>query len=198
MWERRFDIIDNNSFLKNNDINIFKNSSFLFEEMLINNEYQSIRNQSNIFKNELRYLNHRECEILTKLRTEYINLGYFKYEFFPRDNPSSCCMECHCKDDLMHFFWDCNINSIDKHRIDHLRNKFIRKLKNIDSHFRFGNNRNMMDLLFPHTWLNKIFDKKLNFKYDMNIVMSKKIKIYKLISKFVLDSNRFKYDQYGI
>ena len=49
-----------------------------FEKAMID-ERNFTRNRNNHMKNELNYLNQKESEIITKLRTEYINLNHYLF-----------------------------------------------------------------------------------------------------------------------
>ena len=66
-----------NDRLNNNNINRYY-GCHNFEKILIDhNNY--VLNKSKDMKKELEHLSQKECEIITKLRTEHINLNHYLY-----------------------------------------------------------------------------------------------------------------------
>ena len=182
----------------NKKTNIYDIGNNLMENMIINtrNSYTEIRKRNNLMKEELKYINPTECEIINKLRTEYINCNNFKKFYFNETNGS--CEKCKIKDSVEHLILDCKINDKMENNMNKIRNKFYKDLRKIHIHFKYPYNFEVMNILFPHIWLpltNKK-DKKYYYKrsYNLNI----RIKIIKRVCKFIKDTKRFDEEKYGI
>ena len=159
-------------------------------------ENNRLRNNSNKLKKELKFLNDYECKIITKLRTEYINLNSFKKHYFKETNGN--CEICNCHDTVEHYLMECLINDKMQNKITEMRNKFWYDMKKIHSFFKFEMNKNIINILFPNSWLFEPLkdDKKYYDKIKKN--QETRIKILKRLCKFVIDCGRFENDEYGI
>ena len=75
----------------------------IFIESMVEFDYTT-KNRSNSMKDELEYLNTRECEIIMKLRTEYINLNHYLHHIHYHADVN--CEHC-VPETVSHFFLDC-------------------------------------------------------------------------------------------
>ena len=114
--------------------------------MLIDKNY-SVRNRSNQMKNELKYLSKTECEIIMKLRTEYINLNNYKY--YINNHKNGMCKHCNVSENVSHYLIDCtgftqyqqgmNKNNTDYNKI---RKNLRKNLRKICKFFKYEKNFN--------------------------------------------------------
>ena len=105
----------------------------IFEKMVINQNNQVNYNQNNDMRKELRFLNQKECEIITKLRTEFINLNHYLFTMgiINRENGYKC-KHCNVPETVDHYLIDCPgvkekmHQGLHKNNVDYniLRNKF--------------------------------------------------------------------------
>ena len=135
-----------------------------------------------------------ECEIINKLRTEYINLNNYKKFYFNESNGT--CNNCKCKESVKHYLLDCEGNNNINYK--YIRFKLWKDLRKLHSKFRYENNRTVENLLFPHIW---ILDPRKDcneywFKLQYNEQL--RVKILKRICLFVLESKRFEKEEYGL
>ena len=173
----------------------FINSEFLFMKAMFD-ENDCVRKVRNIFKAEIMGLNRKECEVINKLQTEYINLNNFKYYFFKET--TSGCYACNCNETVSHLLFDCIIHCNAKKRVLKLRNEFFAKLRKIHMHFKYRQNFNAIDILFPHTWISKPYSKDPDYKSKCKKNAKLRIKIIKCVVKFVIDLGRFNNEEYGM
>ena len=119
-----------------------------------------------------------------------MNLNNYKKRFHDESNGN--CSYCNCKESISHLLFDCNINDKLKDKIMILRNNFYKDLKKITAYFKNAINRTAVNILFPHHWQqDPNIDNvryKIIFKHNLEI----RIKILKLASKFIDNTQRFK------
>ena len=177
----------------------------IFTNSIIDFEYK-IRNKSNIMKKELEYLSKKECEIIMKLRTEYINLNHYLHHI--NYHTDGNCDHCGVPETVSHFLIDCPgfkesaLLSLHKDNTDFTiaRQKMRKRLKKLAIYFKYDKNFNAENLLFPHLWQgNPIKEKnkgenylKLKEKY-----LKKRVLILKTVINFVNSTRRFNND-FGI
>ena len=166
-------------------------------------------------KNELRYLNHHECEIITKLRTERINLN--DYMFFINQNNTNECKYCNKKkkdkkgkiiemkikviEKVSHYLIDCPgikdemILSLSKNAVNYNieRNKLRKKLRKIDIYFKNPRNFTSQNILFPHIWQRRVYYN--NNKIIKHKNLNNRVEILKAVVNFVRATKRFKTDK---
>ena len=189
--------IRNNKFLMNeNGYEQFKGDG-LMGQMKIDNEYK-IKNRNNEMKNELKFLNKNECEIIMKLRTEYINLN--NYRNYIGDHETGNCRHCNVQETVSHYLIDCpgftNRIELDlfinNKNFTILRNKMKKELRKITVFFKQEINFNARNILFPHIWQLKPKRKDENYQQTIEKNLNKRVKILKQIAKFVNETKRFK------
>ena len=175
----------------------------IFEKSII--EKDRINNRTNDMKKELKFLSKQECEIISKLRMEQINLN--DYLHFIDNN---LCDECrHCsgtekkiKETVNHYLIDCPgfkepvIRSLNRNNIDFNveRNKLKKKLKKIDIFFKNPSNFTTINILFPHTWQRRLGNPNKEKDND-NKRVEKRVQILKVVVQFVRATKRFKTDK---
>ena len=181
----------------------------IFDKAILNdNGDKKIMLKSNDMKNELRYLNQNECEIIIKLRTERINLNGYLY--FINKNDTNECKHCSSKENKVietvnHYLMDCSgyksevIRLLYKHNMDFnvVRNKLKNKLRKIDIFFKNPRNFNTINILFPHTWQRRIvsYQRDNYMKTEWRkIRLKKRVAILKAVVEFVRETKRFKTD----
>ena len=76
-WNRRMNNIVHANIDESN--NLFYGSEFIFDRIMF--KEGKLVKRSNLMRNELKYLSQKEGEIINKLRTEQINLNYYKYYY---------------------------------------------------------------------------------------------------------------------
>ena len=175
----------------------------IFEKSIIEAN-NIISNRTNDMKKELKYLSKQDCEIITKLRMEQINLNDYLHFI-----DGKLCNECrHCSklgnnvsETVDHYLMDCPgftdpaIRSLNRNNIDFNveRNKFKKKLRKIDMFFKNPQNFSSVNILFPHTWQRKLGKPDKNDKNDRdNKTVAKRIEILKAVIQFVRVTERFK------
>ena len=184
-----------NNSVKSNMSNRFKGEGLLEKSIIDNNYY--VRNRNNFIKNELKYLKKHECEIIMKLRTEYINLN--NYLFYIGKHNDGTCDGCDTIESVSHFLIDCpgytdeiqmsyNRNN---RNYDGYRKNLRKKLRKIDVFFKQSENFNAVNILFPHTWQLKPRKKDENYNEILEKNTKKRISILKAVVKFTIDTRRF-------
>ena len=159
-------------------------------------------------KNELKFLKPYEASIITKLRTECINLnGYKNFRFSDHNNGKyELCKYCNVPETVKHYLIDCpgqqNKSALEMNswetNFNANRNIFKYKLKKIDSFFKNRANFNVINLLFPHTWQVKPIRKEKNYKIKMENRTKRRVIIIKELIEFIHRTKRFKREKYGI
>ena len=186
--------------------NIYK-GNMIFHRMVIDPN-GNIRYNSNEMKNELRYLKPYEASIITKLRTECINLNDYKYFRFKDENRGelNMCRYCNVPETVEHYLIDCagqtdqmalRYNPMDTN-YNASRNILKARLRRIDSFFRNRSNFNVQNLLFPHTWQVKPSRDDQYYKNKMNRRLNRRIFIFKEIIEYVHRTMRFRRERFGI
>ena len=198
-WRLRMEKI-NTAYLDQNN-NLFYGSDFIFDKIMF--DCGKLRGRTNAMRNEMKYLTQRESEIINKLRTEQINLNYYKYFYHEKRKPlplqrtNGMCDYCNCRDSVKHFILDCNINSTKDARMKYLRNKLFGDLRKVSIFFKNGMNRKIGNILFPHIWQTLPDKKERNWKDKIRLNLTIRVKILRLIAKFVVESERFKNEEFG-
>ena len=104
-----------------------------FMVMYDGNKY-NVRNKNKKMRNQLKYLKQYESEIITKLRSEYINLnGYKNFKF---DETDGNCVYCNVEETVEHFLIECKgsqnefVNYYNELELDYdiIRSKFRNSL----------------------------------------------------------------------
>ena len=188
-------IFNKNNSEKSNMNNRFKGEGLL-EKSIINDNY-SVRNRSNFIKNELKYLKKQECEIIMKLRTEYINLN--NYRLYIGKHNDGTCDGCNAIESVSHFLIECPgftdkiMMSYHKNNrnYDGFRKKLRKNLRKIDVFFKYEENFNAVNLLFPHIWQIKPKKKDINYQEMLERNTRKRVSILKAIVKFTMETRRF-------
>ena len=110
-------------------------------------------------KKELEFLTQRECSFIMKLRSEYVNLNHYLHHI--NYHADGMCDHCNVPETVTHFLMDCygykkSVElSLHKDNVDFTirRCKMRKKLKRIAIFFKYEQNFNVNNILFPHTWL---------------------------------------------
>ena len=128
---------------------------------------QAVKNKSNHMNKELNYLNQKECEIIMKLRTEFINLNHYLHHI--NYHPDGLCDHCGVDETVSHFLIDCigfrdsvclNLHQ-DNTDFTIARKRLRYRLKKIAVFFRNPANFTVKNILFPHFWqLNPMYEKR--------------------------------------
>ena len=201
-WETR-----NNNWKKDSlDENMYKGNMIFHKMMMGHNGY--VRKNTNDMKNELKYLKPYEASIITKLRTECINLnGYKNFRFNDHNNGYyELCKYCKVPETVQHFLIDCGgqqhklaleMNSMETN-YNASRNIFKQRLKKIDSFFKNRANFNVINILFPHTWQIKPQRNDKNYKIKIQNGIKRRICIFKELIEFIHRTKRFKREKFGI
>ena len=166
----------------------------LFHKMMLGHKGY-LNNSTNDMKNELKYLKPYEASIITKLRTECINLNGYKYFRFQDDNNGyyEMCRYCNVPETVEHYLIDCpgqtkqitlKMNTLDTN-YNASRNILKFKLKRIDSFFKNRANFNAINILFPHYWQLKPKRNDENYKIKLENGLKRRIYIFKEIIEFV-------------
>ena len=168
----------------------------LFEKSIINHEYK-VKNKTKLMLNELKYLTQYEVEIITKLRTERINLNdYLKYI---NKHEDGLCRFCNRRETVSHYLIECN-GITDKKLLkesswnvnyNHCRNEMKRRLKRISIFFRNPANFTANNILFPHTWQLPPKRKQKDYKIKLKKNEKRRVDILKTVVRFVIDTKRF-------
>ena len=176
----------------------FKGEGIL-QQTIINDEYY-VKNRNNEMKNELMYLTKKECEVIMKLRTEYINLN--NYRRYIGKHETGLCNHCNVKETVSHFLIDCTgfrddriigLNS-NNQNYEILRNKLFKRLRQVTIFFKYYENINAKNFLFPHTWQLKPYSNNQDYKLIVEKNLKQRIQILKLVAKFVFETKRFNTD----
>ena len=163
----------------------------------------SVTNKSNQMNRELNYLNQNECEIIMKLRTEYINLNHYLHHI--NHHPDGLCDHCNVEETVSHFLIDCIgfhdslCLNLHQDNIDFTiaRKRLRQRLKKIAIFFRNPINFSAKNILFPHLWqLKPIYDKRKKSDYHKKKAdnLIKRVEILKAVINFVRETKRFKND----
>ena len=158
-------------------------------------------NRTNAMRKELEYLNQKECEIIMKLRTEFINLNHYLHHI--NFHPDGLCDHCGVKETVTHYLIDCvgfhkSVElSLHKDNVDFIipRNRMRKRLKRIAIFFRTPANFTTKNILFPHLWQgNPKFDKSNKSQYQEKVKnnLDKRVEILKCVINFVRETKRFK------
>ena len=110
-WE-----IKNKQWKTNNlDENYYKGNMIFYNMLFGHNNI--LRKITNEIKNELKYRKPYEASIITKLRTECINLNGYKYFRFNDHNNGKCelCKYCSTSETVKHYLIDCPGQQINLH-----------------------------------------------------------------------------------
>ena len=178
----------------------------IFTNAIIDFEYQ-VTGKSNILKKELEYLSKKECEIIMKLRTEYINLNHYLHHI--NYHADGNCEHCGVPETVSHFLEDCPgfkgsaLLSLHKDNTDFTiaRDKMRKRLKKLAIYFKYNQNFNAKNLLFPHLWQSDPYKEKNEDKDNYLKIkernLKKRVQILKTVVNFVNDTKRFKND-FGI
>ena len=177
-----------------------------FEKLLIDCN----NNVCNIYKDtkkELEYLSQRECEIITKFRTEHINLNHYLYTM-------GIVNDYNCKwrvkpqiiapETVYHFLLDCGgcqndmLKSLHKNNVpcNIFRNKLKRELKKITPFFKCPSKFAVQNILFHHIRQRRINGTNRNQNWDRDGTYYR-VQILKAVVKFVNNTKRFN-NVYGI
>ena len=192
--------------MNNLDVNYCK-GNMIFYKMLFGHD-NILKTISNEMKDELKFLKPYEASIITKLRTECINLNDYKYFRFDDHNNGKyeMCKYCNVPETVEHYLIDCpgqqkksalEMNSWETN-FDACRNIFKSKLKRIDSFFKNRANFNVVNLLFPHTWQVKPVRKEKDYKIKIENRTKTRVIIIKELIEFIHRTKRFKREKYGI
>ena len=152
-------------------------------------------------KDELKYLTQKECEIITKLRTEYINLNHYLFSIGQIETYK--CKYCKHPETVDHYLLHCpgctkpvdqtlHKNNV---RYDGHRNVLKKELRKITSFFRQAINFTSENMLFPHIWQRKLTGKNNNDKWNRDGIYYR-AQILKSVAKFVFNTRRFN-TEYG-
>ena len=142
-------------------------------------------NLTNIsFKNELKYLNGKQCELIVKLRSEHIRLNNYRFKILNEIKSPIC----HCQKEIEtveHFIESCEI-------FNNQRETLLFNLKQIDPFYQNNNNNNTINILFPHIWQKQPRWNDSNYKQIKKDNLYTRIEILKSICLFVKETKRFK------
>ena len=168
------------------------------------NGTNNIRNKTKILKNENKFLNRYESEIINKLRTEYINLN--EYKSFRFGDTDGNCTYCGVPETVQHYLMDCcgNINSINNNihgnndmNYNICRKTLRKRLRKISCYMKNDVNFTVDNILFPNIWQLDPMKTDPHYKRKKQNNMKRVISILKSVVKYVLETKRFKYEQYG-
>ena len=200
-WNERMDNIVHANIDQSN--NLFYGSEFLFDRIMF--KEGKLMKRSNLMRNELKHLSQKEGEIINKLRTEQINLNYYKYYFHEKrkkreeQRTDGSCIHCNRRENVSHFILECEfqLDVIKSNKIKIARNNLFAELRKHTIFFRNGFNRTIENILFPHYWQLRPDwkDPMRKEKIETNLMI--RVKILKSIVKFVIASERFKDEEFG-
>ena len=186
--------------------NMYK-GNLIFHRMMFGHN-GIIKHSTNDMREELRFMKPYEASIITKLRTECINLNGYKNFRFNDNNFGNyeLCRYCNVPETVKHYLIDCPgqqnktalmLNPMDTN-YNASRNILKYKLKKIDSFFKNRGNFNVNNLLFPHTWQLKPHKDDKNYKLKINNGHKRRVYIFKEIIEFVQQTKRFSREKFGI
>ena len=186
--------------------NIYKGNMIFHRMMVSPQEY--VRKSTNDMKNELKFLQPYEASIITKFRTECINLNGYKYFRFKDINNGHLgnCKCCHVPETVEHYLIDCSgQTNVSAERMNPFdtnynanRNILKSRLKKIDSYFKNQAHFNVISLLFPHSWQQKPLKSDEFYKSKLARALNQRVFIIKEIIEYVHKTKRFKREKYGI
>ena len=149
--------------------------------------------QSNYLIDEYKYLKADEASTINKLRTEHINLNSYKHYYFEKKEvKNKLCQYCISNlniDTVQHYLFECK-------KYEKERRRMHKRLRKINKLFKNRKNLTFKNILFPHTWQNKLDQNDENYKYKKYENINVRIEIFKTVKKFVEDTQRFNGD-YG-
>ena len=163
----------------------------------------NVRSKTKRMRNQLKFLKQYETEIITKLRSEYINLNGFKKFKFNETNGK--CIYCNVEETVEHFLMKChgsqneysnfhNENEID---YDIIRMRFRKELRKISIFFKEEKNFDIINILFPQIWQREPRKTNPDFHEIKEKNLEREIKILKCVVRFVQHTRRFKKERYG-
>ena len=128
----------------------------------------SVENRTNKMRKELEFLNQRECEIIMKLRTEYINLNQYLHHI--NYHPDGKCEHCGVSESVSHFLIDCigfkkekkkeksnksnEINELDKSKKSNELNE-LNKLNGVNKSNDANNDKDKVDYTIARKQMRK-------------------------------------------
>ena len=128
------------------------------------------------FISEMPFLSRSETGVITRLRTEHIDLNVYNNVIYAKGTQTDMnCEECARYETVRHYLLDCK-------RYDVQRKEFIDELKNISVEFEKETNLNVMRILFNYKYQKKPFKKE-------NIEI--RVEILKAVCKYVAKTKRF-------
>ena len=166
----------------------------IFEKIIINQNNQINFTANNAMQKELKYLTQKECEIITKLRTEHINLNHYLCTMgIIKSEHGYKCRFCNAPETVDHYLMDCPgvkekmHQKLHKKNVDYdlLRNKLRKDLKKTTVFFRNPLNFNTINILFPHTWQRRIHGRKRSSNWNRDGTYYR-AQILKHVAKFVI------------
>ena len=203
--ERNMKMIDEKNKVKNknkndNDDNRYRGDG-LFINAIVGFDY-SVKNKSKDMRNELEFLSQKECEIIMKLRTEYINLNHYLHHIHYHSDGK--CQHCGVPETVSHFLLDCPgfkdtaLLTLHKNNTDFTiaRQQMRKRLKKLAIFFKNNENFKAENLLFPQIWQGRP-ENNNDFKKNMDKYLKKRVEILKTVINFVNSTRRFKND-FGI
>ena len=98
-----YSMYDYNNFFDDDDFKRYRGGN-IFINSLVHFDL-SVKNRTNKMRKELEFLNQRECEIIMKLRTEYVNLNQYLHHI--NFHPDGKCEHCGVVESVSHFLIDC-------------------------------------------------------------------------------------------
>ena len=136
-------------------------------------------------------------EIITKLRTERINLN--NYLKFIKKHDTPLCRFCGREETVIHFLTECsgitdptllagspwNVN------YDRCRNEMKNRLRRTAIFFNNPIHFNTNNILFPHTWQQQPIRKQHNFKEIIKKNDKRRAEILKIVVRYVMATKRF-------
>ena len=115
-------------------------------------------------KDELEYFNQKECEIIMKLRTEYINLNHYLHHV--NYHTDGKCQHCGVAETVSHFLIDCKgsseaIASLHKDNINYknARHQMRKRLRDI-AIFHKDEKNLMLKICYLHIF-GKVYQKEI-------------------------------------
>ena len=142
----------------------------------IQSKLMSKLNKSKHFINEMPFLSRSETGVITRLRTEHIDLNVYNNVIFAKGTQTEMnCEECGRYETVRHYLLDCE-------KYESQRQEFINELKNISMEFEKENNINIMRILFNYKYQKKPYKQE-------NIEI--RVEILKAVCKYVAKTKRF-------
>ena len=146
-------------------------------ENMVGSKLMIEMNKTKCFIEEMKNLTFNECGIISRLRSEHIDLNLYNNVIYSNGNQTDPnCENCNFYETVRHYLIDCE-------RWDVQRADMFYKLSEIDEKFKLEKNRNnIMRLLFPHLY------QKRPHKPEK---IQQRVKIIRLVCKFVSETKRF-------